>query len=110
MDIFMRELSQAYKDYRIIMVMDRASWHTGDKAKKWENIVPLFQPPKSPELNPVEHLWQHIREKGNFKNRTFHSLCEVEIHLMAELKKLSLDFDTVKNITQFKRYPPEALR
>jgi transposase len=81
---------------------DRASWHTGDKAKKWENIVPLFQPPKSPELNPVEHLWHHVREKGNFKNHTFHSLCEVERHLMAELNKLSLNFETVKNITRFK--------
>jgi hypothetical protein len=40
MDIFMTEFSQAYKNYRIIMVMDRASWHTGDKAKKWENTVP----------------------------------------------------------------------
>jgi transposase len=49
------------------MVMDRASWHTGGKAKKRENIAPLFQPPKSPELNPVEHLWHHVREKGNFK-------------------------------------------
>ncbi|KAA6347420.1 hypothetical protein EZS27_005104 [termite gut metagenome] len=102
MDVFLTELSGTYKDYRIIMAMDRASWHTGEKAKKWENIVPLFQPPKSPELNPVEHLWHHIREKGNFKNHTFHSLSEVEMHLMAELKKLSLDFDTVKNITQFK--------
>jgi hypothetical protein len=49
----------------------------------------------------VEHLWHPIREKGNFKNHTFHSLCEVETHLMAELKKLSLDFDTVKKITRF---------
>ncbi|KAA6304586.1 hypothetical protein EZS27_043765, partial [termite gut metagenome] len=29
------------------------------------------------------------------------SLCEVERHLMAELNKLSLDFETVKKITRF---------
>jgi hypothetical protein len=45
MDVFMTAFSETYKDYRIIMVMDRASWHTGGKAKKRENIVPLFQPP-----------------------------------------------------------------
>ncbi|KAA6304976.1 hypothetical protein EZS27_043374, partial [termite gut metagenome] len=28
-------------------------------------------------------------------------LCEVERHLMAELNKLSLDFETVKKITRF---------
>ncbi|KAA6317537.1 hypothetical protein EZS27_032322 [termite gut metagenome] len=100
MDVFMTELSGTCKDYGIITTMDRASWHTGGKANKRENSVPLFQPPKSSELNPVEHLWHHIREKGNFKIHTFHSLCEVERHLMAELNKLSLDF-AVKKITRF---------
>jgi transposase len=83
------------------MAMDRASWHTGEKAKKRENSVPLFQPPQSPELNPVEQLWHSIREKENFKNHTSHSLSEVEMHLTAELKKLFLDFETAKKITQF---------
>ncbi|KAA6314388.1 hypothetical protein EZS27_034989 [termite gut metagenome] len=55
------------------MVMDGAAWHRGDKLKKWENIVPLFQPAYSPEVNPIESLWHHIREKGKFKNTTFHS-------------------------------------
>jgi len=42
MDIFMQQFSEKYKDYRVIMAMDGASWHTGDKAKKWDNIVPLW--------------------------------------------------------------------
>ena len=53
MDIFMEEVSEAFKQYRILMVMDRAAWHTGNKSKKLENIIPLFQPPYSPELNPT---------------------------------------------------------
>ena len=64
MDIFMQEVSDAFRQYKIIMVMDRAAWHTGDKIKKWENIVPLFQPPYSPELNPVESIWRLTREDG----------------------------------------------
>ena len=77
MDIFMQGVSEKFKNYRIIMAMDSASWHTGEKTKKWENIVPLFQPPYSPELNPVEHIWHHIRESYNFKNKTFSSMKEV---------------------------------
>ena len=81
MNIFMQGISEEFKDYRIIMAMDRASWHTGEKAKQWKNIVPLFQPAHSPELNPVESLWHHIREKGGFKNTTFSSMEEVENRL-----------------------------
>jgi hypothetical protein len=102
MDVFMNEFSSVYKHYRVIMAMDGASWHTGDKVKKWDNIVPMFQPPHSPEVNPVEHLWQHIREKGNFKNHTFASLEEVEERLVDELLKMSNDKQSVRSITLFK--------
>ena len=95
MDIFMQELSEAFKQYGIIMVMDRASWHTGDKTKKWEHIIPLFQPPYSPELNPVECIWHLIREDGGFKNKTLNTLDEVELKLEEYLK------NTVKSTTFF---------
>jgi len=82
------------------MAMDRASWHKSITNGKWENIVPLFQPPYSPETNPVENLWHHIREDGGFKNTTFNTLKEVELMLVDKLKKL--DEETVKSITLFK--------
>ena len=78
MNLFMEGFSEEFHDYRIIMAMDKASWHTGEKARKRENIVPLFQPSHSHEVNPVENLWHYIREKGGFKNRTFESLKGVE--------------------------------
>ncbi|KAA6333297.1 hypothetical protein EZS27_018274 [termite gut metagenome] len=99
MDVFMELVSKEFKEYRIIMVMDGAAWHRGDKLKKWENIVPLFQPAYSPEVNPIESLWHHIREKGKFKNTTFHSLGEVESRLVEVISKL--DKDTLKSITLF---------
>ncbi len=99
MDIFMQGLSDKFKNYRIILAMDSASWHTGEKAKKWGNIVPLFQPSYSPELNPVEHIWHHIRETYNFKNTTFKSMEQVEQRLVLALK--NLDKETIKSITRF---------
>ena len=74
MEIFMKGVSETFGNYRIIMAMDtcaaqsasRASWHKNITNEKWENIVPLFQPPYSPETNPVENLWHHIREDGGF--------------------------------------------
>jgi len=96
MNLFMEGFSEEFHAYRIVMAMDKASWHTGEKTKKRENIVPLFQPSHSPEVNPVENLWHHIREKGGFKNRTFESLKDVEDTLAEQLK--NLDKETVKSV------------
>jgi transposase len=82
--------------------MDNASWHKSDISKKIDNIVPLFQPAHSPEVNPAEHMWQHIREKGEFKNKTFNSIEEVEDNLVMAVTSLVADKNTVKSITGFK--------
>jgi transposase len=102
MDIFLTEFAKAFGHYRVIMGMDRASWHTGinKETEKWDNIVPLFQPPYSPELNPTESLWEHIREDGGFKNATFNTIKEVELRLEDKLKKLNTE--TVKSITGYR--------
>lgn len=63
MEIFLAELSKHYSQYRLILVMDQAAWHRTSNLKKLENIRIIYQPPYSPEINPVEHLWEHIREK-----------------------------------------------
>lgn len=99
MHIFLKEFSSTFDNYRIILAMDGASWHTGEKAKICKNIVPLFLPPYSPELNPVEILWHHIRENGQFKNRTFKDMQEVEDELVKQLS--SIDNNTIKSLSQF---------
>lgn len=99
MQIFIKEFSKVYKKYRIILAMDGASWHTGKNSMICKNIIPLFQPAYSPELNPVEILWHHIREKGQFKNKTFKSMTEVEDNLEDTLKNIKPE--TIKSLSQF---------
>jgi transposase len=99
MDVFMKTVSEAFNHYRIIKVMDGASWHTGKKTGRQENIIPLFQPPYSLELNPVECLWHLISEDGGFKNSTVNTLPDVELKLEEYLK--NMDKETVKSITLF---------
>ena len=41
--------------------MDRAGWHTTDKLKVPKNLTLIFLPSRSPELNPVENIWQYLR-------------------------------------------------
>jgi transposase len=41
--------------------MDSAGWHRSKNLKIPQNIEIVFLPPYSPELNPVEKLWQYIK-------------------------------------------------
>lgn len=45
-----------------VVVMDRAGWHTKLDIKVPSNISILYLPPYSPELNPQENVWQHLRD------------------------------------------------
>ena len=100
MDIFMQGVSDTFSNYRIIMVMDGASWHSESNSEKCENILPMLLPAYSPELNPTENMWHHIREKGGFKNTTFHTMKDVELRLAETLK--NLDKKTVISISGYK--------
>ena len=64
-----------------------AGWHTAKDLNIPQNITLHWLPPYSPELNPVEYLWDEIREKW-FLNRYFASLDSVENQLMLALKDL----------------------
>jgi transposase len=47
----------------------------------------LKLPPYAPELNPIEHVWDELREKF-FHNRVFKSLDALEDHLTEALKSM----------------------
>jgi hypothetical protein len=53
-----------------VIVLDQAGWHTTGKLRVPENLSLLPRPPKSPELNPVENVWQFLRQ-NKLSNRIF---------------------------------------
>jgi transposase len=69
------------------MVLDGAGWHRADDITVPKNIRLLPLPPYSPELNPVENIWEELREK-NFDNKVFASLDALEEQLIHSLKHL----------------------
>ncbi|KJR40659.1 transposase family protein [Candidatus Magnetoovum chiemensis] len=77
MQIFIDEVSTRYPNNRIIMVLDGAGWHKETCLELPNNIKLVTLPPYSPELNPVEHIWDELSEKS-FSNRVFESLDSLE--------------------------------
>jgi transposase len=87
MQLFLAELSRRHADETILLVVDGAGWHWAKALVIPPNVQLIAQPAHSPELNPVEHLWEEIREKW-FANALFADLDAMEDRLVEALATL----------------------
>ena len=100
MSIFLAEVAKRHPDEFILMVMDQAAWHKAHDLVIPDNICLIWQPPYSPQCNPVENLWDEIREKW-FPNLVFKSMEAVENTLVKALVTLENDHDRTQHIAGF---------
>ena len=100
MQLFLNEVSARHPDEHIVMVMDGAGWHRSDALKAPANIHLLELPAYAPELNPVEHVWDELREKF-FHNRAFDRLDALEDQLALALNILELDPGRISSIVSW---------
>lgn len=91
MELFAAELSKRIGPGRhVILVLDNAPWHGAARFAGATNITLLHLPPYSPELNPVEQIWKHLRQ--NFlNNRVFKTLDAMVDHLCAAWRTLTME-------------------
>lgn len=90
MNIYLKELSLAFPEEKILLIMDQAGWHKSKEIKKLKNIRIEFLPAYSPELNPIERLWQWLRRHA-CRNRFFKSEEEIMDKLQVVLKQLTTE-------------------
>lgn len=79
-----RELVQ--RDHAVL-VLDGAGWHRSKELRWPRNITPLFLPPYSPELNPIERLWLYMRQR-HWSNRSFDGKGDLVVAAVEDLGKL----------------------
>jgi len=100
MSIFLEEVARRHSEEFILMFLDGAGWHRANNLVVPENMRLEALPPYSPQLNPVEHIWDEIREKW-FANEVFNSLDAVEDRLVEALVALENDKELVASTTGF---------
>ena len=100
MNIFLKQVSDDFSSYFVVMQVDQAGWHRSKNLILPENIRLIYQPAYSPELNPVEHIWEELRE-DYFSNRWYHSLDQVMQHLCDGLLHIESDQQHLRSMTYF---------
>src|SRR5687768_7639434 len=70
-NVFLEMLAaQVRPNEHLVLIMDQAGWHKSRGLKLPDCITVLLLPPYSPELNPVENLWHHLRSH-HLSNRLY---------------------------------------
>jgi hypothetical protein len=96
----------AGRDRRILLVVDKAGWHTGGEVEVPEGIRLEFLPSGSPELMPAERLWPLTNEA--LANRIFEEIEEVEEALTQRCIELLDQAEAIRGLTNYHWWPQEA--
>ncbi len=76
MNTYLKHLEAELHGRSCFLIMDRAGWHSSHDLQIPLNIEIILLPPYSPELNPVERLFQWLK-RHSLRNRCYHCLEDV---------------------------------
>ena len=100
MSIFLAQTALDFPDQYGLMVPDGAVWHRATALRISPRMRLIALPSYSPELNPVEHLCDHLRE-NHFGDRVLPSLTAVTDLLCQGLRELDQQPQLVHSLTYF---------
>jgi hypothetical protein len=100
LDRFLATMRAEWPDERIGVVLDGSGSHRGAEVVWPRGIVPLPLPPYSPELNPAEQFFRHLRKR--LANAVFATIEALKDALTRELARL---WEHPKVVTRMTNYP-----
>ena len=84
---FLEKCAEAFSESLNLLVLDNGRFHQAKSLKIPENIVLLFLPPYSPELNPIERFWQDLKAK--LFTQTYQTIDDMQAKVTEILGKYS---------------------
>jgi hypothetical protein len=87
----------------VVLVLDRAGWHTSLRLRVPEHVHLLFLPAYSPELQPAEHLWMLTNEA--LVNQCFADIDALEEEQLARCVVLQRQPELIQSATLFPWWP-----
>ena len=84
LELFLRHLRQELGTGSIGVVMDSSGSHRSQEVAWPLHMHPLYLPPYSPELNPAEQVFRHLRK--HLSNTVFTTLDELQNALIDHLQ------------------------
>ena len=88
MNLHLAEIAAACRPRaHAVLLLDQAGWHLSDRLVVPPNITLVPLPAKCPELNPVENVWQFMRDNW-LSNRVFRLRRDIVDHCCDAWNKL----------------------
>lgn len=84
---FLQSFAQAYPDELHLIQLDNSMVHRAQSLQIPSNVILLFQPPYCPEVNPIERLWQDLKQTLQWK--PFEGLSELQSAITHWVRRLS---------------------
>lgn len=87
------------KGRHVALIVDNAGWHTSKRLKIPKNITLIPLPPYSPELNPMEQVWQWMKH-NYLSNICFDNYQNILDKLTQAWNAFANNIELVKSICQ----------
>jgi hypothetical protein len=88
--IFLDKFGQAYAESLNIVLLDQAPAHVAQRVSVPDNVILVWLPAYSPELNPVERLWEDLKGRIDVVDtRLRRSLAALQEHVAGLVQRYS---------------------
>ena len=61
--MFLDQRGEKYPAHLNVIQLDNGKFHHSSSLRIPDNILLIFQPPYTPELNPIERIWSHLKQE-----------------------------------------------
>jgi transposase len=97
-NIFLRQFAKTLPaDEQAVVIWDGAGFHTSHGLEVPENVTLLQLPAYSPELNPIENLWNYLKSHY-WSNRAYADYDALELAAIDAWQRAVLDPDLMKTV------------